>query len=324
MIMDPAEKQRRSLLRLAGVRDGRVYAGPETVCISLTDRCGLQCRYCAYHGPSALTPSGAAKDISLRKLRAIVSDCVALKTDGIHVSGEGEPTRHPGFSGIMSFLARQPLKITVFTNATFSAPVCRDILKGDEVVINLGASDEEAYRLIHGADHFRRVLENIRRLVRLKHEQKPLFVIRMAYVCTRLNAAGVLQARRLALGLGVDVFDPMVMTAARGSQDLLPEARQAAKVRGGQYAAVCSRGWFNVIITLDDRVRSCFQPESWEMLSMKKRSFRQVWASATFMRARQEGLAGGFAARFAECRQCMFFRENARVTRLLSVKRGQP
>ena len=51
MIIDAAQLKRRYLRRIAGVRDRKVYIGPEVVTVELTNACNLSCRYCRGHAP---------------------------------------------------------------------------------------------------------------------------------------------------------------------------------------------------------------------------------------------------------------------------------
>lgn len=305
MILDDHEKRLRFLLRAAGVRDGRVYIGPERVYLPITNRCNLSCRYCWFHSPGNSRHRNPIKDMSFKKFQGIVRDCVDLKVDTLCVSGEGEPTLHPRFSDVMSFLEKQPIAVTLFTNGAFSKERFDDVIKADEVVINFGATDREGYRCLHGEDFFEEVVQNIRRLARFRDSHKRSFRIAIDYVINKMNFNQLDRAKVLLKKLRVDFFEPTIMSEHDGNRDLRLDIPEGLLVGRGNPSPFCFNGWFYAITTLAGKVRFCFQRDQWASGSIERMSFRDVWFSQRFMRARLDGKCGRLGVKFKECQNCL-------------------
>lgn len=321
MIISDQERHRRSVLRLAGVRDGKVYIGPATVCIPVTNRCSLSCGYCWYHCPGNPARLQPVRDMPLGRFQEIVNDCVDLGVDNFHLAGEGEPTLHPQFTEMMNFLEKQPLLVSLFTNGTFSEERRQDVVKADEVIINLSAGDSEGYRLLQGEDFFDNVIENIRQLVRFRDAGRSSLRISVDYVITKINLQQRHKAEAMLKELGVDFIESRIMSKCDYNRDLFPDIQGSSILGAGKQFQHCFNGWFYVITTLDGKVRFCFQRMEWEIVSVEKMSFREAWHSHEFMQARLDGRCGRLGKIFKECQNCLFYTQNDHVTEEFS-RRG--
>ena len=103
MILDRKELNQRYAQRLMGVRDKKVYIGPERVVLFINNTCNLSCRYCWTHAPGNPRHFDDPKRLSLEKFVEIIDDAVDLKVDQIYLSGSGEPTMHPSFRNMMRY-----------------------------------------------------------------------------------------------------------------------------------------------------------------------------------------------------------------------------
>ena len=202
----------------------QVYIGPEVVALDISNSCNLRCRYCWIHAPGNPAHFEKARFFPWEKFLGIVCDCVDLNVDQIHIVGTGEPTMHPLFRDMMRHLEQQPLKVKLLTNATFPLDYCTDVIKGDHVVIDLGAVDRQQYRDLHGKDLFDRVVNNIKRLVSLRDAGKPGFRIEIAYIVNAVNIDQKQKMQDLASRLGVNaVYFKKMNVHAYNREIALPE-----------------------------------------------------------------------------------------------------
>ena len=212
MVIDAAKLKRRYLRRIAGVRDRKVYIGPELVTVELTNACNLSCRYCRRHAPGNPHHFDSPRFLSWEKFFEIVRDCVDLKVDRISLVGDGEPAIHPLFREMMRHLEQQPIEVVLLTNGTFPLDYCQDVIRADHVVINLSAVDRQQYHELQGQDLFDRVVANIERLVALRDAGKPAFTIEIYYIVNVLNIDQRQKMQDLASQLGVNAVHFREMT----------------------------------------------------------------------------------------------------------------
>ncbi|MEI8011203.1 MAG: radical SAM protein [Candidatus Omnitrophota bacterium] len=312
MILDIKEIRKRYLLRVAGARDGKVYIGPETVHVHVTNRCNLRCSYCWYHSPGNPVHMDPIKDISLKKFEEIVSDCIAMKVDTLYFSAAGEPTLHPDFQKMMALLDRSPLATNLLTNGTFLPAQLASVVKADRININLGAIDRKGYRLLQGRDLFTRVIGNIARLVRYRDTYKPSLKIEIVCVVNNMNQPLVSEMSSAMKDMKVDAFFPKLMRVTDLSLDLKPVDGVGKDPLSDQvrFCPVCFSGWFSVSIELDESLSLCCHVPQMKVLSLNGMSLRKAWASRALMRMRLAGKHGHFKGKFDECSACRAHKRN--------------
>lgn len=314
MIIDTAELERRELRRLAGARDKQVYIGPHIVTLGISDSCNLSCRYCWIHAPAVPNRALQAKGVlSWEKFLEVVGDCVDLKVDQIHIVGSGEPTLHPLFRDMMQHLQQQPLKVKLFTNATFSLKYCADVIKADHVLINLGAVTPEQYLKVHGQDLFDRVVDNIKRLVALREAAKPRFLIEIAYIVSSLNIDQKQEMQDLAQRLGVNgvCFKKMVLHPY--NQDIALSQGPPPDMEAGEPRTpppVCLNGWFYLETGVDGSCCLCCRTPHIRLGDFDKQSLKQLWQSARMMNIRLLGKYGYIQKVNKACQDCPFYEES--------------
>lgn len=316
MIITEQEKRRRLLLRIAGARDGKVYIGPTSVYLPITNQCSLRCRWCWHHSPESLKHHQRVKHLPLKQIRGIVRDCVDLKVDSLEVSGEGEPTLHPDFSEMMTFLSAHPIQGVLYTNGTFSEARYFDVTKADKIVINLGAAKRDDYLRLQSVDLFDRVIENIRKLVRFRDSNKPSLKIGVSFVVNRVNISKMGATESLLKRLRVDFFNPVPMQIYEGNRNLLPDKFVLDQ---GKPSLRCFFGWFSALRSLDGRMLLCYQL-SQETGFRAKGSFKETWLSSEYMKVRLNGRCGRFAKKFKECNKCIVHGLNDKMERELQKK----
>ena len=317
MRLEPREEKRRLLLRLKGIESGRPLIGPATVHLRLTDLCNLACQYCWYYGPGSSLRPTAINHLPFDSFKSIARDCAELKVNTIILSGIGDPTLHPRFYDMLVFL-EPSFEIRINTNGTFPIERCRDILRADHIVINLGAADRASYRALQGRDLFIKVLKNIRELSKLKAQYNPDFRIEVVFVATRLNVDHQDKTEALVRKLGANV---MRKTAAEVSDHtrgiMLPDDDDQSEET--HEWPPCYHGWFYTSVKLNGDVNVCCFMQRMTMGNVLKTSFKNVWESDEYSRARASALTGDPFKNYHECINCRVAWRNKEIAGQLEM-----
>jgi len=309
MIIDAAQLKRRYVKRIAGVRDGRVYIGPETLALDITYACNLNCRYCWFHSPGNSRYSKKAHFLPWERFLEIIRDCVELNVDQINFVGVGEPSLHPKFQDMMRHLEAQPLYVKLNTNATFPVDYCKNVAQADYVNINLGAVNRQQYRDLHGRDHFDHVVNNIKHLVSLRDATKPQLRIVISYILNTINIDQKQKMQELASQLGVREIDFIRMDVHDYNQDItLPEA--SGKNKGDKHPSSCLNAWFYLVAMPDGNLSTCYRVFQMHGGKIDRRSLKQFWLSKHMMNKRLLGKHGYFQKKFKACEDCVFYDKN--------------
>ena len=314
MIIETVELERRYIQRIAGIRDKKVYVGPEVVALDINNSCNLTCQYCWTHAPGNAAHFDKPNYFSWEKFVEIVRDSVDLNVDQIHITGSGEPTMHPSFRDMMRHLEQQPLKVKLFTNATFPLGYCSDVIKGDEVVIDLSAVDRQQYRDLQGKDLFDRVVANIERLVYLRDTCKPEFLIEIVYIVNAANVNQKQEMQELASRLGVHAvyFKKMNVHTYNREIALTDDLRSNSDGEKKRTPPACLNGWFYMIATSDANSSTCCRIPQMQLGDLKQESLKQIWLSPRMMNMRLLGKYGHIQKMFKACQTCPFYDQNIR------------
>ncbi len=311
MILDRREIDQRSLLRLKGVESGRPLIGPATVEFHLTDFCNLTCKYCWYYGLGITNRPSGKNYLPFEVFERTVRDCIDLKVDTIFLSGMGEPTFHPRFYDMLRHLERS-FAITIYSNGTFPIERCRDILRADRIVINLGESDRESYRALQGKDLFIKVLKNIKELARLRPQFNPNFSIEVVFIATRLNVDSLAKTEYLARRLGADtVRKKIAETNGQNEQIILSDGQ--GKEGSPREWIPCFQGWFYSAIKLNGDVNVCGYMRRVTVGNIFKASFKNIWESEAYFHARTSVMEGNPFRNYRECINCDLVSRNKKI-----------
>jgi|CXWL01.1.fsa_nt_gi MoaA/NifB/PqqE/SkfB family radical SAM enzyme len=312
MILDAAQLQRRYLQRISGIRDKKVYIGPEIINLEINNTCNLRCKFCWTHAPGNSAHFDKPNYFPWEKFVGIVRDSVDLQVDQIHLIGSGEPTMHPSFRDMMRHLEHQPFYIKVITNATFPLDYCSDVIKGDHVLINLSAIDRQQYRDLKGKDLFDRVVANIKRLVSLRDSEKPGFHIEIAYIVNSENVNQALQMREFASQLGVNSVYYNKMNVHAYNRDIALPEDVSSEISGEdkRYPPECSHGWFFFSIKPDEGASICCRIHKMHLGTPEKWSLKQIWLSTHMMNVRLMGKYGQIQKIYEACQTCPFYDKN--------------
>lgn len=304
MILDARELKRRQLLRLKGIEQGRALIGPAVVQVHVANKCNLSCKFCYYFAPGSPNVPVGANKLSVKLFAKIVRDCIDLKVDWLNLSAQGEPTLHPRFYDLLRYAEQHPIAISMNSNGAFPLNRCRDILRADRIVINVGESDREHYKELQGQDFFIRVIKNIRELSKLKAKYNPRFQIVAVLIKTTLNAERLDATTKLLKKIGVDDVRSVKAEAWEYTQDImLPESLSEPPPKEW---LPCYHGWFYSSIRLDGHVNLCCFMQELKIgkVGEKEKSFKEVWSSEAYAKARVAAVSGKGFENYVECKNC--------------------
>lgn len=147
---------------VAGLFNGEWPVVPITVEIGTTSACNQACFFCAYDWTKK------AKHLPLVAFQHLLA-VTNLRPESVVLSGDGEPTMHPGFEQILEIFNQTDVKLGLMTNGTWDRlPDFLDYFEWVRFSINAGTP--ERYKNVHGKDHWDQVMENLKACVKAKKE----------------------------------------------------------------------------------------------------------------------------------------------------------
>jgi MoaA/NifB/PqqE/SkfB family radical SAM enzyme len=228
----------RSALQLAGCLHGeRVFTGPTTVQVDLTDACNQSCSVCWLHAP-ALRESNRARlerlaTLPLERVLSLFDELRAMGTEEIYFAGGGEPLAHPRAREAIEGCLHRGMTASLHTNFSLVDDVGRLLDLGvHHVTVSLWAGTREAYAATHpGTDPatFDEVTSKLRELNRRKVDRP---ITKLYHVLTAANAHDVPAMLQLAEDLGCDAVELAVADVVPGATDplaLTPELARGAR-----------------------------------------------------------------------------------------------
>ena len=209
-------------LRFCGVLKNKVFAGPKTVSMHITNKCNLSCIYCWYYSPLKNDRSFKGskifgqkiKEVDYNFFKEIIDDCCELKVERIQLSAQGEPSMHSRFVDMLDYIKGKGFIISLVTNGTFEKKLLKHLLKVDEITIDFSASNPHLYRKIQShttKDFFSTVMRNISFFSELKNKKKKTPYIKVNYILTSKNYKDLPQFFKLISKFKIDYLNVLNM-----------------------------------------------------------------------------------------------------------------
>lgn len=156
--------------RIAAWEKGEKIA-PITIDMALTRACNYGCHYCY-----AMMQENDRQTITKETITNFLDDCKEIGVKGISLVSDGESTLSPVFVHSIVHGGSIGLSMAVGTNAyILNERKLEEILPHLTYLrVNISAGEPKRYAEIMGVreDHFHRVCENIRTMMRIKREKK--------------------------------------------------------------------------------------------------------------------------------------------------------
>jgi SynChlorMet cassette radical SAM/SPASM protein ScmE len=137
----------------------KVLSAPEKVTLNLTNRCNLNCLYCAVSATK-----NAPGDLALEQWQSIIDELARIKVFHLAISG-GEPFLCRSLLSILVHIHRHPFRVSINTNATrmdekiLSYLSCSKRL--DYIQVSLDGPNAEVHDQIRGLGSFKQLVKGV-------------------------------------------------------------------------------------------------------------------------------------------------------------------
>ncbi len=193
---------------LAGLENGSVRGGPYHVELHPTNRCNINCFFCATQNIRQ------ADEIPLPRLDRLIREMKELSTRSVGLNGGGEPLFHSEAPRLLAMLHQAGLPIAnLTTNGVLLTPeIIRLLARGscDQVVISVNAADEEHYSRMMGMPRriYGKLLENVSALVaaRRRGSRKPRILVHFPVWKENFRTLPGMYQRAVSLGVDRIIF----------------------------------------------------------------------------------------------------------------------
>lgn len=126
------------------------FLGPVAVEFHWTSKCNYKCIHCSYSSRRRIK-----KNLSDEVIRSVIGDLINLKTQGVYLSGGGEPTTVEGWAGYAGQLMRHGIEMALITNGAALKKSHLSVLRNmNYIAISIYSDDEGEYRQITGGRSF--------------------------------------------------------------------------------------------------------------------------------------------------------------------------
>ncbi|MGD2272128.1 MAG: radical SAM protein [Desulfobacterales bacterium] len=140
----------------------KVFSAPQKVTLNITNRCNLNCLYCAVS-----STKNAPGDLTLAEWKALVDELALIKVFHLLISG-GEPFVRSDFAAILKHILQLPFRVSINTNGT---RIDRDTVlllaesnRLDNIQISLDGPAAKFHDSIRGHGSFGKMMKGIQLL----------------------------------------------------------------------------------------------------------------------------------------------------------------
>jgi len=221
------EKNEMDYPVIQGIDNGKeTFIGPETVHLDITNHCNFNCIGCWDRSPlirqKGVNDAYLKKSLSYELITGFIDDLVELGgVRFIKFSGGGEPTMHPRFKDILSYLREKDKYVEIDINTNFSLmnEKLLDLiidLQVNLLTVSLWAATPEVYVQTHPnqkEEVFNKIVSNLKRITR--HPDNKVLKLFLHNVIMSHNHHEIEAMLELALDVNADeihftLVDPVV------------------------------------------------------------------------------------------------------------------
>lgn len=178
--------------------------GPSSLNFMMIDTCNSQCIMC---GKDYKT-NGSGDSLSFEDIKKIYSHLNMRQVVDLIYGGGGEPFLNKDLADIAAYTHKNypVVQHTVITNFLEWKPTVVKCLIDSRVhfLVSVNAAKKDTFQNISGVNFFERVISNISKLVKLRHEMKASIGISLSMVLMKQNIGELCDFIKLAEQLGVD------------------------------------------------------------------------------------------------------------------------
>lgn len=299
----------------------RLPYGPTKISVESGNVCDLRCPLC----PTGQRDRSAAKGMLPLSTFEKILDQLGRDLITIRLYNWGEPLLNRNLVRMceLAYQRRVSVKLSSHLN-DLSPEVAEGLLqaKVKRIYVSADAATPETYAIYRKGGDFKRVLDNVRMLVRKRDELGAHFTrIVWLFHVFRHNAHEIEAVRRLTAELGValrlnrartdmgrEIFETVEEALGRDGAWLPVETELRAYDRKHHVARrepVCHLPWKDTAINWDGTVLPCCSvySERYGYGNIHDASFRSIWNGAMYREARREILCRG-QTRDTICKTC--------------------
>lgn len=299
---------------------------PRRVVLELTNACNFNCIMCGRSEAGFKPTFLGFEDID--RLADVFEHC-----EEVTLFGWGEPTVHPQFAKIVSWIDQFPVRKYFVTNGSTLKKI-ENILfehKVDIMAVSLdGATAETNNRIRRNAD-FGQIVSDLSRIVKIRNENGYGYpYINFVQTLMKSNLQELPDLVRLAAEIGIEEVKAVYLTVFSGDllheslwdcrgevQDVFNIAMEIAKennirlklpflqgedVAGEEYHKICYVGWRDLFVGSDKYVRPC-QSTPLKYMKIDAGDFMDsIWNSREFQDFRKGVNSAGLMP--DHCRKC--------------------
>ena len=145
--------------------------------------------------------------ITKEHLRNLIDFMAKWGVRGVCIGGGGEPLMNKAVWDLPSYIKSKGMKSSFATNGSLiNEDIAREMMNCRWVGVSVDSGTRETFKVVHGVDHFDKVIENLKLLVRLKKETGSKIDISYKFLITPLNWKDLYEAAKLAKEIGVRDF----------------------------------------------------------------------------------------------------------------------
>jgi len=172
--------------------------------------CNFGCPHCNAQRYLVINPDEVPEDKRLmtrEHLRNIVDFMAEWGVRAICIGGGGEPLMNRNVWDLPSYIRSKGLQCSFATNGSLiNEEIGREMMNCKWVGISVDAATPETFEKVHGVNHFDKVIDNLKLLVRLKKETGSKIDIAYKFLITPQNWQDLYGACELAKEIGVKDF----------------------------------------------------------------------------------------------------------------------
>ncbi len=288
-----------SLTRLT---KGSVHWGmPYAISVEPTTSCNLRCPECP-SGMRHFTRNTGMLNLELfENIINQMSDHLLYMT----LYFQGEPYLNPSFFDFVKKAGEKKIYTATSTNAHFLTEenARKTVESGlDRLIISLDGIGQKAYGAYRVGGRYRRVIEGIENIVKLKKSLKsktPHIIVQ--FIVFRSNEHQLKEIKELCRELGVDElqFKTAQIDNYENGNLLIPSINKYSRYKEkpdgtwifkNKLPNRCNRMWTSSVITWDGlTVPCCFDKDAeYRLGNLRKISFKEIWKSRTYIDFRKQ------------------------------------
>lgn len=342
-------------LRVAGIAQGEVLTGPQTVHFDLANGCNTNCVTCWDHSPLLDAPRSVAwkrltvDGATFQRLAAELAEMRSV--EAVILSGMGDPFVNADIYDFIATSKNHGWQVTVLTNALLADARRVLELETDMLLISVNGVTPESYTAFHpnlSERDFRHLCNLLETFAQAGRRFKQVQVINrdtapevvdMVRFAANYNAASITY-KLASLGAGTQSCGITDTQRQQLIGEWIPQAQaEAARLgvvtnlevlarqvgAGGAATAPideigCFMGWYYARITVEGRILLCCSTEV-EVGHIARGTFAAQWYGAQWQEKRRALMDGNY---FAGCEQCGKLNQNIKIAEKVREQLGTP